>query len=31
MPARWPERYGIDEHVPSGYLHQLAWPFQEAS
>jgi sterol desaturase/sphingolipid hydroxylase (fatty acid hydroxylase superfamily) len=29
MPAHWPERYGIDEHVPSGYLHQLAWPFQE--
>lgn len=31
MPAHWPERYGIDERAPSGYLHQLAWPFRETS
>jgi sterol desaturase/sphingolipid hydroxylase (fatty acid hydroxylase superfamily) len=27
---RRPERYGIDERAPEGYLAQLAWPFQFA-
>jgi sterol desaturase/sphingolipid hydroxylase (fatty acid hydroxylase superfamily) len=26
--GRMPERYGIDDPVPDGYLHQLAWPFR---
>ena len=28
LPERWPSRYGIDDAAPSGYLHQLAWPFR---
>jgi sterol desaturase/sphingolipid hydroxylase (fatty acid hydroxylase superfamily) len=28
IPDRWPERYGIGEPIPSGYLRQLAWPFR---
>ncbi len=27
LPHAWPERYGIDEPQPEGYLRQLAWPF----
>jgi sterol desaturase/sphingolipid hydroxylase (fatty acid hydroxylase superfamily) len=26
--GRSPERYGIDDPTPSGYLRQLAWPFR---
>jgi sterol desaturase/sphingolipid hydroxylase (fatty acid hydroxylase superfamily) len=28
LPNRWPERYGLDEPTPDGYLAQLAWPFR---
>jgi sterol desaturase/sphingolipid hydroxylase (fatty acid hydroxylase superfamily) len=28
LPDHWPERYGIGERAPEGYLAQLAWPFQ---
>ena len=27
FPTEWPERYGIEEPMPSGYLRQLASPF----
>lgn len=27
LPTAWPERYGIDEPQPAGYLRQLVWPF----
>ena len=26
--GRYPDRYGIDDPVPDGYLPQLAWPFR---
>ncbi|MBV8983966.1 MAG: sterol desaturase family protein [Acidimicrobiia bacterium] len=26
-----PQRYGIDEDVPQGYLRQLAWPFRSTA
>jgi sterol desaturase/sphingolipid hydroxylase (fatty acid hydroxylase superfamily) len=30
LPRRqMPTRYGIDDQVPSGYLRQLAWPFEK--
>lgn len=30
LPRReWPQRYGIDEPTPNGYLRQLAWPFRD--
>lgn len=28
LPRRFPEKYGIDEPMPAGYLGQLAAPFQ---
>ncbi|HZR15353.1 MAG TPA: sterol desaturase family protein [Acidimicrobiia bacterium] len=32
LPHReWPERYGVDDELPSGYLRQLAWPFRSSS
>ena len=27
LPTAWPDRYGIDDPQPTGYLRQLAWPF----
>jgi sterol desaturase/sphingolipid hydroxylase (fatty acid hydroxylase superfamily) len=31
LPAGvWPDHYGIGEDAPSGYLAQLAWPFDRA-
>jgi sterol desaturase/sphingolipid hydroxylase (fatty acid hydroxylase superfamily) len=27
LPRAWPDRYGIDEPQPEGYLRQLGWPF----
>ena len=31
LPNReWPNQYGINEHVPDGYLQQLHWPFSHA-
>ncbi len=28
LPETWPERYGVGEPQPDGYLRQLAWPFR---
>jgi len=28
LPDRWPDRYGLAEPTPDGYLAQLAWPFR---
>jgi sterol desaturase/sphingolipid hydroxylase (fatty acid hydroxylase superfamily) len=28
LPRRWPERYGVDEPQPDGYLAQLRWSFR---
>lgn len=28
-PARYPEKYGINEPMPSGYLGQMAQPFKK--
>jgi sterol desaturase/sphingolipid hydroxylase (fatty acid hydroxylase superfamily) len=29
LPAqRWPDRYGVDDTEPAGYLRQLAWPLR---
>jgi sterol desaturase/sphingolipid hydroxylase (fatty acid hydroxylase superfamily) len=28
LPTAWPDRYGIDEPQPQGYLRQLIWPFR---
>ena len=27
LPDSWPERYGVSDPQPDGYLRQLAWPF----
>jgi sterol desaturase/sphingolipid hydroxylase (fatty acid hydroxylase superfamily) len=27
LDGRFPERYGVDDELPRGYLRQLAWPF----
>ncbi len=31
LPDAWPDRYGIDEPAPKGYMRQLAWPFRRAN
>ena len=31
MPSRLPEKYGIDDEIPKGYLQQIAYPFQHPS
>ncbi len=31
MPGRWPTAYGIEEHVPPGYIPQFLWPFRRKS
>lgn len=27
-PGRWPENYGVPEHVPAGYINQFLYPFR---